>query len=63
LPIDTAAYVAGASNCQVTVPCRPRRRYQSDNHELLDLLANDAWSKLTDAKEVVGMVGPWPRRA
>jgi hypothetical protein len=38
------------------------RRYQSDNHELLDLLANDAWSAVTDAKDVVGMVGPWPRR-
>ncbi len=39
------------------------RRYQSDNHELLDLLASDAWSEVTDAKDVVGMVGPWPRRA
>jgi hypothetical protein len=38
------------------------RRYQSDNHELLDLLANDAWSALTDAKDVVSMIGPWPRR-
>jgi hypothetical protein len=38
------------------------RRYQSDNHELLDLLATDAWSNLTDAKDVVGMIGPWPRR-
>jgi hypothetical protein len=36
------------------------RRYQRDNHELLDLLANDA---VIDAKDVVGMVGPWPRRA
>jgi hypothetical protein len=39
------------------------RRYQSDNYELLDLLANDAWSTVTDAKSVVGMIGPWPRRA
>jgi hypothetical protein len=38
------------------------RRYQSDNHELLDLLANDPWSTVTDAKDVVGMFGPWPRR-
>jgi hypothetical protein len=38
------------------------RRYQSDNHELLDLLATEAWSALTDAKDVVGMFGPWPRR-
>jgi hypothetical protein len=32
------------------------RRYQSDNHELLDLLASEAWSAVTDAKAVVGMV-------
>jgi hypothetical protein len=38
------------------------RRYQSDNHELLDLLATEAWSAVTDAKDVVGMIGPWPRR-
>jgi hypothetical protein len=38
------------------------RRYQSDNHELLDLLANDAWATITDAKDVVEMFGPWPRR-
>jgi hypothetical protein len=38
------------------------RRYQSDNHELLDLLATEAWSNLTDARDVVEMVGPWPRR-
>jgi len=38
------------------------RRYQSDNHELLDLLATDAWSRVTDAKDVVAMFGPWPRR-
>jgi hypothetical protein len=38
------------------------RRYQSDNHELLDLLANEAWSAVTDAKNVVGMFGPWPHR-
>jgi hypothetical protein len=38
------------------------RRYQSDNHELLDLLASEAWSAVTDAKDVVGMFGPWPRR-
>jgi len=39
------------------------RRYQSDNHELLDLLASEAWSAVTDAKDVVGMVGPWRRAA
>ena len=39
------------------------RRYRSDNHELLDLLATEAWSAVTDAKDVVGMFGPWPKRA
>lgn len=38
------------------------RRYQSDNLELLELLATDAWSQVTDAKDVVELVGPWPRR-
>jgi hypothetical protein len=38
------------------------RRYQSENHELLDLLATEAWSAVTDAKDVVGIFGPWPRR-
>jgi hypothetical protein len=38
------------------------RRYQSDNHELLDLLASEAWSSVTDAKDVVDLIGPWPRR-
>lgn len=38
------------------------RRYQSDNLELLELLATDVWSRVTDAKDVVGLIGPWPRR-
>lgn len=38
------------------------RRYQSDNLELLELLATDAWSRVTDAKDVVELIGPWPRR-
>jgi hypothetical protein len=37
------------------------RRYQSDNLELLDLLAAEAWSDVTHSKDVVSLVGPWPR--
>ncbi len=37
------------------------RRYQSDNMELLDLLAKDAWCDVTHSKDVVSLVGPWPR--
>jgi hypothetical protein len=36
------------------------RRYQSDNQELLELLATEAWADITDAKQVVGLIGPWP---
>ncbi|WGS02207.1 hypothetical protein MTX26_15880 [Bradyrhizobium sp. ISRA443] len=37
------------------------RRYQSDNIELLELLATEAWSHTTDAKDVIDLIGPWPR--
>ena len=37
------------------------RRYQSDDLELLELLATEAWSHVTDAKDVVGLIGPWQR--
>jgi hypothetical protein len=42
--------------------CTAIRRYQSDNVELLELLATEAWSHVTDAKDVVGIFGPWSRR-
>jgi hypothetical protein len=37
------------------------RRYQSDNLELLDLLAKEAWCDITPSKTVVSLSGPWPR--
>jgi hypothetical protein len=37
------------------------RRYQSDNVELLELLASEAWSDVTPSKDVVALTGPWPR--
>lgn len=37
------------------------RRYQSDNMELLELLASEAWNDVTPSKDVVVLVGPWPR--
>jgi hypothetical protein len=41
--------------------CAAIRRYQSDNLELLDLLAQKAWCDITPSKDVVSLVGPWPR--
>jgi hypothetical protein len=37
------------------------RRYQSDNIELLELLATEAWSDITPSRDVVLLTGPWPR--
>jgi hypothetical protein len=37
------------------------RRYQSDNMELLDLLATEAWRDITHSRDVVSLVGPWAR--
>jgi hypothetical protein len=37
------------------------RRYQSDNMELLDLLAKEAWCDITHSKDVVALMGPWQR--
>jgi len=36
------------------------RRYQSDNLDLLELLASEAWCDVTDAKDIIGLMGPWP---
>jgi hypothetical protein len=38
------------------------RRYKSDDLELLELLASDAWSSTIEAQQVCQMYGPWPRR-
>lgn len=37
------------------------RRYQSDNLELLELLAGEVWSDIVPSKEVASRNGPWPR--
>jgi hypothetical protein len=38
------------------------RRFKSDNIELLELLANEAWSHIVEVKQVREMYGPWPCR-
>ncbi|MGT2436495.1 hypothetical protein ACU4GH_11955 [Bradyrhizobium betae] len=37
------------------------RRYQTDNIELLELLAKEAWNDVVPSKYVVTLIGPWPR--
>ena len=38
------------------------RRYKSDEIELLELLASDAWSRMVEAVQIRDIYGPWPGR-
>jgi hypothetical protein len=38
------------------------RRFRSDDISLLALLADEAWAKTIEVKQIKDMYGPWPRR-